>query len=138
MLRKAILTLVLTLTAVTALVVPAGASPEAATATRVCSAWAQVIPNVWAIVCLDREGGALFKPVGIMQNLSSGAVTMDEFLYLNGVLRGQCGTWPSTVPPGYTMTCDNNTWWTAGSPRQATGSFWVNGVNRVLYSPVLP
>lgn len=52
-----------------------------------CSAWSQVIPNVWAIVCLDREGGALFKPMGEMRNLSTKAVTMDQFLYLNNVLR---------------------------------------------------
>lgn len=143
-LRRALVTLTLTLTALTALVLPASAAssappaPPTVTVDRVCGSWTQVIPNVWAIICLDRNGGALFQPYAEMRNQSGSAVTMDVFTFLNATPHTQCGTWPSLAPPGYTLTCTNHTWRTAGSPRFAEGQFWVNGVQKVLLSPSLP
>jgi hypothetical protein len=112
-------------------------APPTVTADRVCGSWSQVIPNVWAIICLDRSG-ALFQPYAEMQNLSSTGVTMDVFVYLNNTLHNQCGTWPSLAAPGYKLRCSNNTWRTAGSPRTATGNFWANGVQKTLVTPSFP
>lgn len=144
MMRKAVLAVALALGAVAAPAAPASAAPAhvqggATTAAidRRCGNWAQVIPNVWAIICLDRSG-ALFQPYGEMRNYSASPVTMDQFLSLNGVVRTVCGFSPATAPPGAQLTCTNNSWWTAGSPRTATGDFWVNGAHLTLTSPSFP
>lgn len=116
---------------------PAAVAGAAAGVQRLCGSWDQVIPSVWAIVCLDRSG-ALFQPYGEMRNHSAHPVTMDQFIYLNSGLHTQCGTWPSTAAPGATMGCTNNTWKVAAAPRWAAGVFWVNGVQKTLYSPSFP
>jgi hypothetical protein len=114
---------------------PSGLTAAAPAAVeRRCSQWSQVIPSVWAIVCLDRDG-ALFKPYGEMRNNSASPVTMDQFIYLNGLTTLSCGTWPSTAAPGAQLICTNNTWYTAGSPRTASGDFWVNGIHTSLTTP---
>jgi hypothetical protein len=145
MIRKIAVAGALALAASAGVATPANAAPSgpphpaaAPAVDRLCSSWDQVIPNVWAIVCLDRSG-ALFKPYGEMRNYSARPVTMDEYLFLNTNMVNICTTSPSTAPPGATLQCDNNTWWTASSPRWATGVFYVNStVSKTLVTPSFP
>jgi hypothetical protein len=146
MFQKVILAGALAVAASTGAAAPANAAPggplsqprSAAAVDRVCSSWDQVIPNVWAIICLDRSG-ALFQPYGEMRNYSSSPVSMDEYLFLNTNMVNACTTSPSTAAPGATLQCTNNTWWTASSPRWATGVFYVNSTaSKTLVTPSFP
>lgn len=145
--RRVLVTVAVVLAALTASVGPASAAPpkppaspapaRQAAVDRLCSSWEQVIPNVWAIVCLDRSG-ALFQPYGEMRNYSAVPVTMDQFIYLNSDLHMVCGTYPSRAVPGATVGCTNHTWKVAAAPRSASAVFWVDGVQKTLYSPSFP
>jgi hypothetical protein len=113
------------------------ASPAAAATDQQCSAWDQVTPGVWAIICLYRSGGALFQPIATVVNQSGLPVAVDEFVYLNGNITNICGTWPNpNLPAGGTLACTNNTWLTAASPRVGSATFMVNTAPvKTLYAP---
>jgi hypothetical protein len=112
MLRKAVIATALALAATIAGAAPAGTAHAAAPAAveQRCSAWQQVAPNVWAIICLYRQG-VLYQPIATVQNYTDRTVAYDTFVYLNGNITQICGGWPTATLAGHTsQQCTNNTW----------------------------